>query len=83
MQNLIAVWLGEVTKSSKRWLRCFHALGILDGVVSGGGLGVIADFAVRHFAKLTAVEIAVPPLNEPVWMSASDPSRVWPMSGPS
>lgn len=46
--------------------RCPYALGIMDGVVSGCGLGVIADFAIHRFATLTAVEIEVSQLNLPV-----------------
>ncbi|MBH3411593.1 LysR family transcriptional regulator [Pseudomonas putida] len=62
-------WLRSLPESGAPWLRCSYALGIYDGVVANGGLGVLATFAVERDGRVIPVTSAIPELTQEIWLT--------------
>lgn len=65
-----AAWQRGLPQAPTPWLRCSYALGIYDGVVSGAGLGVLAEFAHQGHTGLVAIRGDISELRRTVWLSA-------------
>lgn len=65
----VDTWLRSLPEAGMPWLRCSYALGIYDGILSGGGLGVLAKFAVERDGRLEAVIPVVPELTQNIWIA--------------
>jgi len=62
-------WLRALPGAPAPWLRCSYGLGILDGVVHGAGLGVLATFLASDQPGLVAAVPHIPELDQDVWLS--------------
>ncbi|WP_137166479.1 LysR family transcriptional regulator [Salinimonas lutimaris] len=60
-------WLRGLAGAPKPWLRCNYALGVLDGVAAGGGLGIIENNVARINPGLNVV-LPAPQLTRQVWL---------------
>ena len=50
-------------------MRCSYALGIYDGVTTGAGLGVLANFITRNVPTLEAIVDHIVDLDQDIWLS--------------
>jgi DNA-binding transcriptional LysR family regulator len=62
-------WLRSLPDAPLPWLRCSYALGIYDGVTSGSGLGVLANFIAEEDPELYPVIAHISSLDQEVWLS--------------
>lgn len=60
-------WLRSLPGAPRPWLRCNYAVGVLDGVVAGGGLGVMECSIAQMNMGITRVKDA-PQLSRQVWL---------------
>lgn len=60
-------WLRSLPGSPRPWLRCNYAVGVLDGVVAGGGLGIIEKSVARLNPGIKLV-LDAPQLSREVWL---------------
>lgn len=60
-------WIRSLPGANRPWLRCNYSVGVLDGVTSGGGLGVIECAVAQHVGGLIRVRDA-PALSKEVWL---------------
>lgn len=60
-------WMRSLPGASRPWLRCNYSVGVLDGVTSGAGLGVIECAVAQHVGGLIRVRDA-PALSKEVWL---------------
>ncbi|OLS61676.1 LysR family transcriptional regulator [Pseudomonas putida] len=62
-------WLRKFIGSATPWMRCSYALGIYDGVTTGAGLGVLANFITRNVPTLEAIVDHIVDLDQDIWLS--------------
>ncbi|TFZ45289.1 LysR family transcriptional regulator [Stenotrophomonas maltophilia] len=60
-------WMRSLPGANRPWLRCNYSVGVLDGVTSGAGLGVIECAVAQHVGGLIRVRDA-PALSKEVWL---------------
>lgn len=60
-------WMRSLPGANRPWLRCNYSVGVLDGVTSGAGLGVIECAVAQHVGGLVRVRDA-PALSKEVWL---------------
>ncbi|UQA72608.1 LysR family transcriptional regulator [Stenotrophomonas maltophilia] len=60
-------WMRSLPGANRPWLRCNYSVGVLDGVTSGAGLGVIECAVAQHVGGLIRVRDA-PVLSKEVWL---------------
>jgi DNA-binding transcriptional LysR family regulator len=60
-------WLRALPNAPRPWLRCNYAVGVLDGVIAGGGLGVIENHVAALKLGLTLI-LEAPSLSKSVWL---------------
>lgn len=72
-------WLRSLPNSPLPWLRCNYAVGVLDGVIAGGGLGLIECSIAQLNPELKQV-LDAPQLSKKVWLwvhrSLQDSQRI-------
>ncbi|SNY56604.1 LysR family transcriptional regulator [Stenotrophomonas sp. CC120223-11] len=60
-------WMRSLPGANRPWLRCNYSVGVLDGVTSGAGLGVVECAVAQHVGGLIRVRDA-PALSKEVWL---------------
>lgn len=61
-------WLKNLPGAPAPALRSSYGIGVLDGVLGGSGLGVLAQLAGNTTSDLVCVEKHIKPLDEDVWL---------------
>lgn len=64
----VAQWLGSLPGASAPSLRTSYGMGVLDGVLGGSGLGVLAQLAGSTTNDLVCVEKHIRSLDQDVWL---------------
>ena len=62
-------WLRGLPGAPAPWMRCSYGLGILDGVMHGAGLGVLATYLAGDQQDLVAAMPRIPELDQDIWLS--------------
>lgn len=67
MDQTMEAWWERLDGAPAPWLRCNHTLGIYDGVIAGGGVGIVEKRTARLTPSLELV-MDVPELSREVWL---------------
>lgn len=63
----VEAWLRSLSGSPRPWLRCNYAVGVLDAVLAGGGLGIIENSVAKQISDNLFLVKQATQLSKQVW----------------